>query len=120
MAIRARTKRRSKKTTVHVVKAGDTLSEIAEKYSVKTDDLRRWNKLKGDTIRQGQKLTIRGGSASSKSKKSKETISYQVKSGDTLGGISEKYGVTVPQLMSWNGLKNHVIRPGQSLRVVVR
>lgn len=46
------------------------------------------------------------------------TTTYRVKSGDTLGGIAKKHGVTVKQLMNWNRLKNaNVLRPGQVLEI---
>ena len=43
---------------VHVIERGDTLSEIASRYKVSFDDLKRVNGLRGDTIRIGQKLKI--------------------------------------------------------------
>lgn len=43
---------------------------------------------------------------------------HVVKKGDTLGAIAKKYGRTVNQLMSWNGLKNaNSLRIGQRIRV---
>lgn len=42
---------------------------------------------------------------------------YQVKSGDTLWGISKKHKVTVSQLKSWNKLKSDTIKPKQVLKV---
>lgn len=43
---------------------------------------------------------------------------YTIKSGDTLSGIAKKYGTTVSQLQSWNGIKNaNVIYAGQKIRV---
>ena len=43
---------------------------------------------------------------------------HTVKKGDVLGAIAKKYGCTVKQLMSWNGLKNaDALRIGQRLRV---
>ena len=43
---------------------------------------------------------------------------YTIKSGDTLSGIASKYGTTVSQLQSWNGIKNaNVIYAGQKIRV---
>lgn len=44
-------------------------------------------------------------------------IRYRVKSGDNLGEIAGKYGVSVSQLKSWNGMRNNVIRTGQNLIV---
>ena len=40
------------------VKSGDTLSELASRYSVSLADLRRYNRLSGDRIRVGQVLKI--------------------------------------------------------------
>ena len=43
---------------------------------------------------------------------------HTVKKGDVLGAIAKKYGCTVKQLMSWNGIKNaDALRIGQRLRV---
>lgn len=43
----------------YTVKRGDTLSGIAKKNHVKVSDIKRWNKLKSDKIREGQKLIIK-------------------------------------------------------------
>ena len=47
------------------------------------------------------------------------TTRYTIKSGDTLGGIARKHGVTVAQIVKWNGLKNAnaMIKPGQKLEI---
>lgn len=43
---------------------------------------------------------------------------YTIKSGDTLSGIASRYGTSVSQLCSWNGIKNaNVIYAGQKIRV---
>ena len=43
---------------------------------------------------------------------------YTVRRGDTLGAIANRYGRTVKQIMTWNGIKNaNAIREGQRLRV---
>ena len=44
-------------------------------------------------------------------------ITYKIKSGDTLGGIAQRYGVTVSQLRSWNGLRGSNIRAGKTLKI---
>ncbi len=46
-------------TTKYKVKKGDTLSRIASKHHVTVNDLKRWNKLKNDKIREGQTLIIK-------------------------------------------------------------
>jgi membrane-bound lytic murein transglycosylase D len=42
----------------YVVRRGDTLAEIARKFDVATNDLQRWNNLRGDRLVPGHKLTI--------------------------------------------------------------
>ena len=46
-------------TQKYKIKKGDTLSKIASKYHVKVSDLKKWNKLKSDKIREGQTLIIK-------------------------------------------------------------
>lgn len=47
------------KTTIHKVKQGDTLSQLARKYRCTVAQLKLWNGLKSDLIRIGQKLKIK-------------------------------------------------------------
>jgi membrane-bound lytic murein transglycosylase D len=42
---------------------------------------------------------------------------YVVKSGDVLGNIASKHGVTVSQIKSWNNLDSNLIRVGQRLSI---
>jgi membrane-bound lytic murein transglycosylase D len=102
------------KSVKHKVASGDTLYEIARKYSVSVESIKRSNALSGNTIQPGQTLKI---SSDGKASAASKSIAYQVMSGDTLSGISAKYGVTVAQIKSWNGLNGDSIRPGQKLKV---
>ena len=45
-------------TIKYKIKKGDTLTKIAAKYHVTIADLKKWNNLKNDNIREGQTLTI--------------------------------------------------------------
>lgn len=47
-------------------------------------------------------------------------IAYRVRSGDYLGKIAGRYGVTVSQIKSWNNLKSSNIRVGQTLYIYAR
>ena len=49
----------TQKTQKYKIKKGDTLTKIASKYHVKVSDLKKWNKLKSDKIREGQTLIIK-------------------------------------------------------------
>ena len=42
---------------------------------------------------------------------------YKIKEGDTLGGIAQKFHVSVKQLKAWNGLKSDAIRAGNTLKI---
>jgi membrane-bound lytic murein transglycosylase D len=56
----AHKKKRSTSTSIksHTVKRGDNLGAIASKYGVSVADLKKWNKIKGNNIKAGQKLKI--------------------------------------------------------------
>ncbi|SFA98833.1 LysM peptidoglycan-binding domain-containing protein [Algoriphagus aquimarinus] len=43
--------------------------------------------------------------------------SYKVRSGDVLGSIAQRHGVTVTQIKSWNNLSSNLIRVGQTLHI---
>jgi LysM repeat protein len=51
-------------------------------------------------------------------KKKTPTDYHEVKAGDTLYGISRKYGVTVDDLMRWNNFSaDTVLQPGQKIKI---
>ncbi|OUV02590.1 MAG: hypothetical protein CBC42_07420 [Betaproteobacteria bacterium TMED82] len=101
-----------KRKLVHIVKKGDTLSEIAENYKVRLYQIRRWNNLRHSKIRVGERLLIY------KRKKSHNTKRmHRVRKGETLSSISSKYKIKVSSLMNWNKLRNSKILVGQLLRL---
>ncbi len=113
----------------HTVRKGESLGSIAKKYKVSTANIKKWNRLKSDTVRVGQKLTIyRSGGSSGSSTASKSSNSGQNKSastvrthtvrkGETLSSISRKYGCTVAQLKQWNNLKSNSVMVNQKLKI---
>ena len=46
------------KTKYYTVRRGDNLSEIADKYNVSIVDLKKWNRIKGNTVARGKSLKI--------------------------------------------------------------
>jgi membrane-bound lytic murein transglycosylase D len=78
----------------------------------------------GDTLRTGQKLVLntRGSSGRrSVSSNGARPASYRVRSGDTLSRIAKVFGVTVSDLINWNGISTRtILHPGQRLTVNVR
>jgi membrane-bound lytic murein transglycosylase D len=114
---------------VHVVRSGDSLWRIAKRHRMSVATLARLNGMgPRDTLRAGQKLVLNpgsgGGSRSSKSVSagsSARQVSYKVRSGDTLSRIAQVFGVSVSDLVNWNGISSHtMLRPGQKLTVNVR
>ena len=127
-------------TTTYIVQRGDTLSKISKKTNITINAIKRANpQLKGDTVRLGQKLTLpgkvevgeqtvpEGAFAKPAAKPAAKpyapyagaTQEYVVKSGDVLGTIALKNGISVRQLKDLNGLSSDVVRIGQKLRVPV-
>lgn len=49
-----------------------------------------------------------------------DRIRYKVKSGDYLGKIAERYGVSVSSIKRWNGLRTSNLRVGQRLTIYPR
>ena len=53
------TKSSSGTTQTHTVKKGETLSSIGRKYGCTPNDIKKWNNLKNNNIKVGQKLKIK-------------------------------------------------------------
>ncbi len=60
-----------------------------------------------------------GGSSNSGNTNSGSATSttYTVQSGDSVWGISNKFGITMDQLIQWNNIQNNFIYPGQKLTI---
>jgi membrane-bound lytic murein transglycosylase D len=118
--------RTGRRASVHVVRSGDSLWRIARKNRMDVATLARLNGMgPGDTLRAGQKLVLntRAAPSSSRSNSSgpSREISYKVRSGDTLTAIAKVFGVTVAEIVNWNGISSHTtLRPGQKLTVNIR
>lgn len=91
-------------SSVHTVKPGDTLWEIARDNNVTVDDLLTWNELDSTLIFPNQELKIE-----------KEIDIYVVKKGDTLFEIAEDHDIVLEDLMTWNEISSHLIFPGDQL-----
>ena len=112
----------NKKKVYHTVKTGDSLSEIAEMYKTSIKNIKRWNGLRNDIIKIGQKLEIFTKQSKIKEYSNKQSnvskrIYYTVKYGDTLGEIAEKYGIGLSKIKKWNRLNSDQIVVGQKLLI---
>lgn len=101
-----------RRTTAHTVRRGETLASIAERYGSTTERLRELNDIpRNGAIRAGETLTIETGNAATSERIQRteqpataavRSTSHTVRSGETLGSIAAKYGVSVANLQAWN------------------
>ena len=112
----------------HTVQKGDTLSKVATHYNTHVSIIQTINKLKTTAIYPGQSLLIpKSLQFLSKSSKMKlhtldekklpgpqQKVHY-VQVGETLNSIAKKYGLKVREIIYWNQLKSHSIKPKQKL-----
>lgn len=118
-----------KERIIYRVKSGDVLGKIAERYHVRSSDLRRWNRIgSNNVIRVGQKLSIYKNSSyfkktttnniASKPQAIPSNKTHTVRSGDTLWSISRQYnGLSIDKLKELNNLNGSGIKPGQKLKL---
>ena len=118
------------KNVEHVVEKGEYLGTIARKYNVTINDLLEWNSLSDTNIKLGDKLVVGKEEVTntkdknsskeayaSKDKKGKEIL-YQVRKGDTLLKITQKFpGITIADIKKWNNIKGESVKPGMKLKI---
>lgn len=131
----------------HTVAKGETLISIAMRYNTSVAKLRELNKLERDAVKPGDVLMVSVSNTPPTTAKIKQTVaqdtiakeiapskssgketkapqaekkatrSYKVKSGDTLGAIARKHGVSVSELRKRNRLSSDRLQIGQVLRI---
>jgi membrane-bound lytic murein transglycosylase D len=136
------------KTKYYKVRRGDNLGSIANKYDVAVSDIKKWNKLRSNTIAYGKSLKIitvetvllavkkepkieiavAVVKVAEEAKIVKElktettsadiAVVYIVEKGDNLISIAKKNNVTVAEIKKWNPLLNKTIQIGTNVKVV--
>jgi membrane-bound lytic murein transglycosylase D len=108
----------------HTVRRGETLGHIAQRYGTTVSALRAANGgVDPRRLQAGQQLRLPGTASASAPARVQQASSasariHQVRRGDTLSGIAQRYGVTVRQLQAWNAMGRQTrIVPGQRLRL---
>ncbi len=97
---------------VYIVKAGDSLYSIAQKYNTTVDELKRLNNLTSNNLSIGQQLKLP--SNTDETQNDTNNI-YIVKSGDSLYKIANMYGISVDELKQANNLTSNLLSIGQTL-----
>ncbi|MBZ5526964.1 MAG: transglycosylase SLT domain-containing protein [Acidobacteriia bacterium] len=99
----------------HRVEPGDTLTSIARRYHVTATNLAEANSLgRSEALHPGQKLVIPAAQAEPLRSK---LVRYRVRRGDTLSGISDRFGVTSEEVKRWNRLRSNRVGRGMVLRI---
>ena len=111
------------------VKSGDYLGRIAELYGVRVSEIKRWNGLRNNNLKIGQRLTIYPRKANytqsptqtkstTKEQHSSDQKTYVVQPGDSLWSISRQFeGLSVQDLKTFNNLTNSALKPGMTLKI---
>lgn len=133
----------------HVVKKGEHLYSIADKYNCSINDLKRWNKFRSTKVYKGQRILVytagkpktlaqaetkakpevkMSGKVTAKTVKTKtgsglsadKYIWHTVQKGDTLYSIAKRYGgLTIEDIKELNNLESNSLKPGTRLKLKV-
>ena len=122
--------------SVYVVRTGDTVRDIALRFGTSNAVIVSKNRLRnpGNLLQVGQRLYVprtsrMAAAAAAKARATRAAAArrraaqirrttYTVRSGDTLGAIAARRGVSLAALLKRNGLRaTSTIHPGQRLRV---
>jgi membrane-bound lytic murein transglycosylase D len=126
----------SRRATAYRIRRGDTVASVADQFGVPPQMVRRWNRIKGDSLRGRRVVYVhlpispsasetRRVASSSRSRKSAtktkasaraEVVRHKVKTGETLSSIASSYKTTISALERDNG-KLANLRPGMILVV---
>ena len=122
---------------IYIVKKGDSLYSIANKYNTTVDELKRINNLTSNILSIGQVLKLPSDKASNVEKEETNLptnllsigqvlliptdtnleTTYTVQKGDSLYSIAKKYNTTVNRLKQLNNLTSNLLSIGQILIV---
>lgn len=129
----------SGKYQTYTIQTGDNLGYIAELYSCRISDLKRWNGLNSNFLRVGKKLRIYNNTKVSTNSTTTASVNTNVKvgflkneinestcschaheiiSGDNLWDIATKYNSSIEKIRSANNIyKNWKLRLGTHLKI---
>jgi membrane-bound lytic murein transglycosylase D len=135
-----------KKKIYHTVKSGDIPGKIAEKYHVRLSDLKKWNNMRSNMLRIGQKLVVYVPEGKASVKKTTDAVTetttnstndliadnspgsdsgesfvyYTVQNGDNLWDIARQYpGTSAEEIRQLNDISNTKgLYIGQKLKIL--
>jgi LysM repeat protein len=118
----------TQQNTYYTVKSGDSLYRIAEQHNMTVDELKKLNGLTTNTIRIGQRLTVKSQSgesppsvaAAENSSPQGKFISYAISGGsESLSNILQKFQMSETEFRALNsGIEGSSIASGQTVTVL--
>ncbi|MGD1848165.1 MAG: LysM peptidoglycan-binding domain-containing protein [Salibacteraceae bacterium] len=117
----------------HIVRRGEYLGAIANRYNCSVSNLKAWNGLRSTRIKPGQRLIVYTPEKKRKKAPAKAAstitaqkttegnyVYYRIQKGDTLWDISRKEGISVKDLQRLNrNLNSRNLKPGTRIIVGV-
>ena len=94
---------------IYTVQKGDSLYQIAKKYNITIDNLKKLNNLTNNLLSINQQLKV--------PTLKEKYILYTVKKNDSLYQIAKKYNTTVNDIKSLNSLNSNLLNIGQELKI---
>ena len=101
---------------LHKVETGQTLYSVSKAYLVDQDEIKKINNLSSNEIRTGQLLKIPYKKIST-ADTSPDFFYHKVKKGETLFSLSQKYYVTVEEIINTNPDVKYGLKTGQILKI---
>ncbi|NVO32470.1 LysM peptidoglycan-binding domain-containing protein [Hymenobacter lapidiphilus] len=119
---------------LHTVEPKENLYSVARRFKLRPADIIAWNELPANpSLKIGQVLRVAAPTVTAvpdatptpgapaatpaSAAPATATMRYTVQPGETLYAISRRYGVTIKQLMEWNGKPDFAVKPGEVLVV---
>ncbi len=127
----------ARQATRYKVRKGDTVLSVADDFGVPPENIRRWNRIKGNNLRKGRVLLIhkpvvgsgrervvagssthrKNGGTATASASTASAKTHTVTSGETLYSIASHYNVSVAALQKYNGALAAKLHAGDVLIV---
>ena len=94
---------------LYIVKAGDTLYNIAKRFDMAWQDLMQLNNMTSTLLNIGKQLIVPSNSNNS--------INYYVEKNDTLYSIANKFKMDINKIKELNNLNTEDVTLGQILKI---
>ncbi|XXF10942.1 LysM peptidoglycan-binding domain-containing protein [Pseudomonas sp. D2-3] len=108
----------------YVVRAGDNLHGIANRYELSVASIKALNQLSGNTLVVGQHLNLPTSLQALPDQAPQRAVNtavasrnYTIRNGDNLWQIAKAHKVSVNDIQRWNALKGNSLRVGQTIRL---